>query len=123
METIIAAYGVGPITGIIATIVVLNIGIAGFIIKGVGCLSKILGRIDKVENRVETLHEGCHIPIGTMKIVQADIKKLQSKDNDMNLELKGMNIKLSNVESMTTAMYNHFFERGIKSGRRTEDKD
>ena len=111
MEAIIAAYGVGPITGIIVTIVVLNTGIAGLIIKGLRCLGKILIRIDKVEGKVEM-----------MKVVQADIKELQKKDNAMNIQLTDMNITLKEVGRMTTKIYDHFFEEGIKSGRRDEDK-
>lgn len=121
MEAIITAYGVGPITGVIVTIIVLNSGLVGLVIKGVRCLSKILNRMDKVEDKVEHIHEGCHIPVGTMQVVQSDIKDLQEKDNAMSIQLTDMNVTLKKVDVMTTKIYDHFFEEGISSGRRQED--
>ena len=113
MEAIIAAFEHGPVIGISATIVLLNVYLIILVIRGTRCFNKVLTRVIVVEDKMENIHDGCHIPREAMKEVQTDIKELQDKDNAMNIQLTGMNITLKNVDVKTTKIYNHFFEEGI----------
>lgn len=108
METIIAAWEMGPIIGVIVTFIVLIVGIILLTIKGTRLLNRVEGRIEILEGKVET---NC-----------VEIKDLEAKDNAMGIKLTDINVTLKQVNVMTTKIYDHFFEEGIKSGRRTEDK-
>ncbi len=110
MEAIIAAYGVGPITGIIATIVVLNMGIAGFIIKGVKCLGKILIRMDKVEDQV-----------GGIKEVEGEIKQLKDEDVQIKIDLVGIRATLDNNNVLITQLHDHFLHKGLNADSKKQD--
>ena len=73
------------------------------------------------EDNMDHVHEGCHIPEGAIKKIQEDIRVLQEKDNTIEIKLTDMNNVLTQTHTMTTAMYNHFFEEGINRGRRGND--
>lgn len=96
-------------------------GLLTLVIKGM----KVLGRIEVeqkvMEERMDNVHDGCHIKVGSIEKIESDIKELQTSDKGREIKLVGIETKLANVEVMTTAMYKHFFEEGIKDGRRQED--
>lgn len=126
METLVyvlETWGIGGLS------IVIMVFLARYFFKSYKELKKTLHeRIDDKQDRIKDLefqmnnvHEGCHIPVGAMNEVKADIKDLQEKDVKIDIKLTEMNNTLTQTNMMTTAMYNHFFEKGIKSGRRAED--
>ena len=113
MEAIVAAFEHGPVIGISVTIILLNVYLIILMIRGTRCFNKVFNRVVIVEAKMNNVHDGCNIPRGAITIVQAEIKELQEKDTSMNIQLTDMNVTLKKVDTMTTKIYDHFFEEGI----------
>lgn len=77
-------------------------------------------RLHDLEVSMNTVHDTCHIPEGAIVKIKENIRSLQVNEHAVGLELKGMSIKLSNVEAMTAEIYSHFFKEGIN--RRSSDE-
>jgi len=99
------------------------VAISGGIISVVGVLiamaknsTKTVNRIDILEDQMKNVHVDCPFPE-----MRKDIKQLQKKDNDRSIQLAQIETTLSQINSMTTEIYGHFFNEGINSGRRSGD--
>ena len=77
-------------------------------------------KFKECEDNMDNIHKGCHIPIGAIKEMRTDIEALQTQDSEIVIKLTEMNTTLTQTNSMTTKMYNHFVTEGLKGTNRRE---
>lgn len=111
---ITAAKQFGPIATVITILIV-------FVAKVTRLFDAMEKRIERLENRMDTIHDGCHIPRSAVKEINKRLDSLEKKDKTIDVELKGISTTLTRVEAMTSRIFNHFFDEGIKQGRRASD--
>ena len=78
-------------------------------------------RLRNCEEKMDSVHDGCHIPIGAMKKVEKKIEQLEAKDTQIEVDITGIRTKLDSVEIMTRQIHDHFLGEGLRAGRRGDD--
>lgn len=67
---------------------------------------------------VTVTSEACHTPIGE---IDKRVEYLEKRNTLIEKDLSGIRVTLDRVDIMTKQMHDHFFNEGLKAGRRLED--
>ncbi len=78
-------------------------------------------RLKECEVKMDSMHDNCHIPVGSMKKVEKEIKGLKKKDHKIELKIVGMCTTLDSNNVMISQLHNHFLQKGLDSATNQED--
>ncbi len=82
------------------------------------------GRIDKkaeilkdLGGQVDRMHDTCHIPVGAMNKLESRMDVAEHESTKFQIDVTKIATTLEGVAVQTSAIYNHYFNEGIKEKR------